>query len=192
MPHPHNHELLKQKRNWWNDNRINQRKLKAKNETGEPSATSNPNTLSTALTTKFCVSSAYSSRIIEDTLKNQENIRPEVEKVHLGFSITDPTYNCTLDGPTYFLHWWFNSNFLSCLINQYPYEIFVESMQYRIYWIMGVLKWLVGAFWLVGSIPLHAHKLLSEPNGGSVWQIITNPEGASNQKKWVKRYIYCR
>ena len=25
-------------------------------------------------------------------------------------------------------------NFLNCLINQYPYEIFVESMQYGIYW----------------------------------------------------------
>ena len=65
-------------------------------------------------------------------------------------------------------------------------------MQYGIYWIMGVLHWLIGAFWLVGSIPLYAHKLLSEPNGRSVWQIITNPEGASNQPKRAKRNIYRR
>ena len=83
-------------------------------------------------------------------------------------------------------------NFLNCLINQYPYEIFVEYMQYRIYWIMGVLNWLIVTFWLVGSIPLYTHKLLSEPNGRSVWQIITNPKGASNHPKRVKQHIYLR
>ena len=83
-------------------------------------------------------------------------------------------------------------NFLNCLINQYPYEIFVEYMQHGIYWIMGVLHWLIGTFWLVGSIPVHAQKLLSEQNGISVWKIITNPEGASNQPKRVKRHIYLR
>ena len=45
MPHPHNHDRWKQKRNEWNDNIINQRKLKDENETGQPSATSNPNKL---------------------------------------------------------------------------------------------------------------------------------------------------
>ena len=68
-------------------------------------------------------------------------------------------------------------NLLNCLINKYPYEILFESMQYGIYWIMGVLCWLIGAFWIVGSIPLYAHKLLSEPNFRSVCKIITNPEG---------------
>ena len=75
MPHPHNHEKCKQKRNEWNDNRINQRKLRAGNETGQTSATSNPNkftlskSLSTVLTMKLGVSNAYSSRIIDDYLK---------------------------------------------------------------------------------------------------------------------------
>ena len=64
---------------------------------------------------------------------------------------------------------------LNCLINQYPYEIFVEYMQYGIYWIMGVLHRPIGAFWTVGLIPLYAHKLLSETNVRSVWQIFTHP-----------------
>ena len=45
MPHPHNHYDWKLKRNKWNDNRINQRKIKSKNETGQPSDTSNPKKL---------------------------------------------------------------------------------------------------------------------------------------------------
>ena len=75
MPHPHNHDEWKQKRNRWNDNIINQSKLKAKTETVQPSATSKPNTLtlskslSTALTTKLGVSNYDASRIIEDSLK---------------------------------------------------------------------------------------------------------------------------
>ena len=75
MPHPHNHDEWKQNRNWFNDNRINQRKLKSKNETDQPSATSKPNkltlskSLSTALKTKLGVSNADASRIIEDALK---------------------------------------------------------------------------------------------------------------------------
>ena len=83
-------------------------------------------------------------------------------------------------------------NFLNCLINKYPYEIFVESMQYGIYWLMGVPHWLIGAFWLFGSITLYAHKLLLEPNGRSVCQIITNPEGSYNQPKRVKQHIHFR
>ena len=66
-------------------------------------------------------------------------------------------------------------NLPKCLINQYSYEIFVEYMQYGIYWIMDALHWLIGSFWLVGSIPLYAHKLLSETNVRSVWQIFTHP-----------------
>ena len=85
-----------------------------------------------------------------------------------------------------------NFNLLNCLINQYPYEIFVGSMQYRIYLLMGDLHWLIVTFWIVGSILLYAHKLLSEPNGKSVWQIITNHDVASNQKKSFKRHIYRR
>ena len=54
------------------------------------------------------------------------------------------------------------------------------------------LHWLISAFWIVGSIPLYDHKLFLEPNGRSVWQILTNPEGASNQPKMVKRHIYRR
>ena len=57
---------------------------------------------------------------------------------------------------------------------------------------MGVLQYLIGAFWIVDSIPLYAQKLLSESNGKSVWKIITNTEGASNQPKRVKKHIYRR
>ena len=57
---------------------------------------------------------------------------------------------------------------------------------------MGVLHWLIGAFWIFGSIPLYAHKLLSETNGRSVWQILTNTEGASNEPKRFKQHIYFR
>ena len=70
MPHSHNHDKCKQKRNEWNDNRIKKNKLKDENETGQPSATSDPNnltlskSLSTALTTKLVVSNADASRII--------------------------------------------------------------------------------------------------------------------------------
>ena len=45
MPHPHNHDKWKQKLNKWNDKRINQSRLKAKNETAQPSATSKPKKL---------------------------------------------------------------------------------------------------------------------------------------------------
>ena len=83
-------------------------------------------------------------------------------------------------------------NFLNFLINQYSYEIFVEYMQYGIYWIMDALNWLIGSFWLVGSIPLYAHKLLSEKNVRSVWQIFTHPVWASNQPNRVKQHIYHR
>ena len=75
MPHPHNHDKWKQKHNEWNDNRINQRKLKSENVTGKPCATSNPNkftlykSLSTALKTNLGVSNSDASRIIEDALK---------------------------------------------------------------------------------------------------------------------------
>ena len=75
MPHPHNHDKWKKKRNEWNDNRINQSKLNSKNETGQPSATSKPNmltpskSLSNALTKKLVVSNSDASRIIEDDLK---------------------------------------------------------------------------------------------------------------------------
>ena len=75
MPHPRNHDKWKQKRNEWNDNRINQRKLKARNKTGQTSATSKQNkltlskSLSTALATKLGVSNVYESRIIEYALK---------------------------------------------------------------------------------------------------------------------------
>ena len=65
-------------------------------------------------------------------------------------------------------------------------------MQYGIYWIMGVLHWIIGAFWIVGLTTLYSHKLLSEPNGRSVWQIFTDPSGASNQSKRYKRHIYRR
>ena len=65
-------------------------------------------------------------------------------------------------------------------------------MQYGIYRIMAALNWLIGAFWIVGSIHLYAHKLLLEPNGRSVWQIITNPDGAFNQPKRVKQHFFCR
>ena len=81
-------------------------------------------------------------------------------------------------------------NLLNCLINQYPYEIFVEYMQYGINLLIGVLHWLIGAFRIFGAIPLYAHKLLSKPNGTSVWKIITNPQVAFNQPKRVKRHIY--
>ena len=37
-------------------------------------------------------------------------------------------------------------------------------MQYIIYWLIGVMHWLLGAFWVFVSITLYAHKLLSEPN----------------------------
>ena len=57
---------------------------------------------------------------------------------------------------------------------------------------MGVLRWLIDAFWIVGSIPLYAQMLLLEPNGRSIWQIITNPDGVSNHPKRVKRHIYRR
>ena len=91
-------------------------------------------------------------------------------KVYLGMAIMDATYNYALDCPALLILSIGDSilNFLNCLINQYPYETFVESMQYGTYWIMGVMNWLIGAFWLVGSITLYAHKLLSEPNGRSV------------------------
>ena len=71
MPHPHNHYEWKQRLNESNGIRINQRKLKAKNETVQPSATSKPNklTLSKSLTTKLGVSNSDASRIIEDALK---------------------------------------------------------------------------------------------------------------------------
>ena len=75
MPCPHNRDEWKKKRNEWNDNRINQRKLKAENETGQPSATSKPNkltlskSLSTLLTTKLGVSNFDTLRLIEDALK---------------------------------------------------------------------------------------------------------------------------
>ena len=75
MPHPHNHDEWKQKRNKWNDNIINQRKLKSENETGQASATSNPDKLtlskplSNALTTKLGISNAGASIILEDALK---------------------------------------------------------------------------------------------------------------------------
>ena len=55
---------------------------------------------------------------------------------------------------------------------------------------MGVLHRLTGAFWIVGSIPLYSQKLLLGRNGRSVWQIITNHKGASNQPRRVKRHIY--
>ena len=58
-------------------------------------------------------------------------------------------------------------------------------------WLMGVLYWIIGAFWTVSSITLYDHKILSEPYDRSVWQIITNPEGAFNQPKRVKQHIYC-
>ena len=70
IPHPHNYNKWKQKRNECDYNRINQRKLQAKNETGQPSATSKPNkltlykSLSTALTKKLGVFNANASRII--------------------------------------------------------------------------------------------------------------------------------
>ena len=54
------------------------------------------------------------------------------------------------------------------------------------------MHWLIGTFWIVGSIPLYAQKLLLEPNVRPVWQIITNPEGSSNQPNRVKRHIYHR
>ena len=75
MPHHHNHHKWKQKHNEWNDNIINQHKLNFENETGQPSATSEPNkltisnSLSTALTTKLVVSNADASRIIEYAFK---------------------------------------------------------------------------------------------------------------------------
>ena len=75
MPHPHNHDKWKQKRNEWNGNRINQRNLKAKNETGQPYSTSKPNKLtpykplSTAITKKLGVSNSDASIIIEYSLK---------------------------------------------------------------------------------------------------------------------------
>ena len=74
MPHLQNHDNLKQRRNGWNDIGINQRKLKAENETGQPSATSKPSkltlskSLSHALTKKLGVSNADASKIIEDAL----------------------------------------------------------------------------------------------------------------------------
>ena len=40
-------------------------------------------------------------------------------------------------------------------------------MQYIIYWLIGVMHWLLGAFWIFVSITLYAHKLLSEPNSRS-------------------------
>ena len=57
---------------------------------------------------------------------------------------------------------------------------------------MFVLHWQIGAFWIVGSIPFFSKKLPSEPNGRSVWKMITNPEGACDQQKMVKQHIYCR
>ena len=104
----------------------------------------------------------------------------------------DPTYNYTSDGPIFLSIGNSIFNFLNCLINQYPYEIFVESMQYGRYWLMGVMHWLIGEFWVVGSILFYTYKLLSEPNVRSVWQIIINSEGASKQPKRVKRHVYRR
>ena len=122
--------------------------------------------------------------------KKRKNIRPKVEKFYLGLAIMDTTYNYTSDGPTYFLHWWLNFQLPKLSYQSISIWNIFESMQYGIYWIMGVLHWLIGEFWLVGSIPLYAHKLLSEPNGRSVWQIINNPEGAYNHPKRVKQHIY--
>ena len=74
MPHPHKYDKWKQNHNKWNDNKINQRKLEAENETGQPSATSKPSkltlskSLSHALTKKLGVSNADASKIIEDAL----------------------------------------------------------------------------------------------------------------------------
>ena len=70
IPHPHNHDKWKKNRNKWNDNRINERKLKAKNETGQPSTNSKPNkltlykSLSIALKKNLGVSNADASIII--------------------------------------------------------------------------------------------------------------------------------
>ena len=75
MPHPHNHDEWKQKCNKCNNNIINQRKLKAENETVQLYATSDPKkltlskSLSTALTRNLGASNADASRIIEDALK---------------------------------------------------------------------------------------------------------------------------
>ena len=69
MPHPHHHNNWKEKRNKWNDNIINQRKLKVENENVQPYATSKPNkltlfkSLSTALTKKSGISNSDASII---------------------------------------------------------------------------------------------------------------------------------